>query len=241
MILTTSPAAGVALITIDRPERRNALDMEHCVALHEAISQSARDFRVVVLTGAGSAFCAGADLQGAYTTEFRSVLRSLIVLIGDVGVPVVTAVNGPALGAGTQLVVAGDLCVATPGARFGIPAGKLGLATDHWTARRIVHLVGGAAARLVLLAAEELDADAALRIGLAHRAGSLDDALDWAGRIAQLAPLTLAAHKIALQRPVVAADDPEVTAAVAAAWGSEDFAEGLAAFRERRPPRFEGR
>lgn len=240
MILTTSPAAGVAIVTIDRPERRNALDIEHCRALHQAISEAAGQFRVVVLTGSGSAFCAGADLQEAYTTEFRSALRRLLGLMGEIAVPVVSAVNGPALGAGTQLVIFGDLCVAGPGARFGIPAAKLGLATDHWTARRLVHLVGGAAARLVLLTGEELDAEAALACGLAHRAGSLDEAVAWAGRIARLAPLTLAAHKRAL-RPAPPPDDPAVIEAVQEAWGSEDFVEGLAAFRERRAPRFEGR
>lgn len=229
------------MVTIDRPERRNALDIEHCRALHEAISEAARGFRVVVLTGAGSAFCAGADLGEAYTTEFRSTLRGLLQLMGDVSVPIVSAVNGPALGAGTQLAIAGDLCVVGPGARFGIPAGKLGLAIDHWTVRRVVHLLGGSVARLLLLAGEELDADAALACGLAHRAGSPAEAADWAERIARLAPLTLAAHKLAIERPAPSADYPEVIAAVKAAWGSEDFVEGLAAFRERRAPRFEGR
>jgi len=94
----------------------------------------------------------------------------------------------------------------------------------------------------VLLAGEEVDAEEALLRGLAERAGDLDEALRWAGGIAELAPLTLRAHKLALTRAGgEEPDDSDVVAAVRAAWESADFAEGLAAFGERRPPRFEGR
>ncbi len=233
---------AVALVTIDRHQRRNALDTEHCLALHQAVTSTAAEARVVVITGAGSAFSAGADLSDAYTAEFRVALRALLELLGEVTVPVIAAVNGPALGAGTQLAIAADLRIVAPAARFGVPAARLGLAVDHWTVRRLVHLVGGATARLVLLAGEELDAEGALQRGLAERAGDLDEALDWAGRIAALAPLTLRAHKFALERlGQDEADDPDVVDAVRRAWESDDFAEGLTAFGERRPPRFEGR
>ena len=241
-MISASTSGGVALATIDRHERRNALDTEHCLALHEAVTQAAAEARVVVITGAGSAFCAGADLSESYTPEFRRALRALLELLGDVPVPVIAAVNGPALGAGTQLAIAADLRIVAPAARFGVPAGRLGLAVDHWTVRRLVHLVGGGTAGLVLLAGEEVDAEEALQRGLAERAGDLDEALRWAGGIAELAPLTLAAHKLALERAGgEGTDDPGVVAAVRGAWESDDFAEGLAAFQERRPPRFEGR
>ena len=241
-MIATSMSGAVALLTIDRHERRNALDTEHCLALHEAVTKAADEARVVVITGAGSAFCAGADLSDAYTPGFRLALRALLELLGDVPVPVIAAVNGPALGAGTQLAIAADLRIVAPAARFGIPAGRLGLAVDHWTVRRLVHLVGGGTARLVLLAGEEVDAEEALLRGLAERAGDLDEALRWAGGIAELAPLTLRAHKLALTRAGgEEPDDSDVVAAVRAAWESADFAEGLAAFGERRPPRFEGR
>jgi len=241
MIATTTSGA-VALVTIDRHERRNALDTEHCLALQAAVTGAAAAARVVVITGAGSAFSAGADLSDAYRSEFRDALRALLELLGDVPVPVIAAVNGPALGAGTQLAIAADLRIVAPAARFGVPAGRLGLALDHWTVRRLALLAGGATARLVLLAGEEVDAEAALRRGLAERAGDLQEALLWAGGIAELAPLTLAAHKLALERAGgEEADHAEVVAAVRAAWESDDFAEGLAAFGEHRPPRFEGR
>jgi enoyl-CoA hydratase len=240
MIHTTVDGA-VGLVTIDRTERRNALDVEHCRALHDAVTGLAGHTRVMVVTGEGSAFCAGADLAEAHTPEFRTSLRELLELLGQVPVPVIAAVNGPALGAGTQLAIAADLRVAAPGARFGVPAAKLGLAVDHWTVRRLVHLVGGATARHVLLTVDEIGAEAALASGLAQRAGDLDGALAWAAEIAELAPLTLRAHKLALERVGEPADDPEVAAAVRAAWRSQDCAEGVASFQERRRPRFEGR
>jgi enoyl-CoA hydratase len=131
--------------------------------------------------------------------------------------------------------------VATPGARFGIPAAKLGLMVDHWTVRRVVRMVGEGPARAMLLAAEEIDGESALRLGLVQRSGGLDAAMAWAADIALLAPLTIAGHKLALNRvaPEPAAD-PDVDAAVRRAWGSADVAEGMAAFRERRRPDFKG-
>ncbi|HEX3606265.1 MAG TPA: enoyl-CoA hydratase [Candidatus Dormibacteraeota bacterium] len=233
----------VALLTIDRPERRNALDTEHCRLLLEAVTGVAgAGARVVVITGEGPAFCAGADLRGLYSEDFRLSLRALLDGIPALAQPVIAAVNGPALGAGTELASAADLRVVAAGARFGIPAARLGLAIHERTVRRLVRLMGESTARSVLLAAEEIDAEAAHRLGYAHRRGGLDEALAWASQIAALAPLSIRAHKRALER--VAGDptgeDPELAALIRAAWESEDFSEGVAAFRERRLPRFRG-
>jgi enoyl-CoA hydratase len=233
----------VALVTIDRPERRNALDIDHCRQLHTAIDDAAAgEARAVVVTGAGSAFCAGADLGGVYGSEFREALYGMLGAITAVGAPVIAAVNGPAIGAGTQLAIAADLRVAAPTARFGVPTAKLGLAVDGWTVRRLGLLAGGGPARALLLGCDEIGADDARRFGLVDRLGALDDALAWAEAISHLAPLTLAYSKLALDRlfegvPV----DPEVTTAFEACWASEDFAEGQAASREKRPPSFRGR
>ena len=151
------------------------------------------------------------------------------------------AVQGAALGAGTQLAVACDLRMASPDARFGIPAAKLGLMVDHWTVQRLSRVAGYSAAQAMLLAAEEIDGTAAVRLGLAQRAGSLADALAWAGQVAELAPLTIAGHKLALHRLEGPPDDPDVDAALQKAWASQDLVEGMAAFKERRLPRFEGK
>ncbi|HEX6492262.1 MAG TPA: enoyl-CoA hydratase [Candidatus Dormibacteraeota bacterium] len=233
----------VALVTIDRPERRNALDTEHCRLLHEAVQDAGGDgARVVVIAGAGRAFSAGADLQGVYSEEFRVALRALLDGLPLLPQPVIAAIDGPALGAGTELACAADLRVVGPGARFGIPAARLGLAIHERSVRRLVRLLGESLTRSILLAAAQVDAETALRTGFAHRAGGLDDALAWAAELAALAPLSIAAHKLALERIATgdAGDDPQIAAAVRAAWESEDFREGMAAFRERREPGFQG-
>lgn len=231
---------GVALITIDRPERRNAVDHDHLEQLHAALGGTG-DARVVVLTGAGGHFCAGADLTGVEDRSFTTALRRVLDALRDDSRPSIAAVDGAALGAGTQLAVACDLRVATPAARFGIPAAKLGLVVDHWTVQRLALLAGHGPARAMLLAAEVLNGDEARALGLAQRTGDLDAALSWADEIAALAPLTIAGHKLALNRLEQALADPDVEAAAARAWASEDLQEGLAAFRERRLPRFHGR
>jgi enoyl-CoA hydratase len=232
----------VALITIDRPERRNALDHEALEQLLAAL-RSVDDARVVVLTGAGGHFCSGADLSGVEDEAFTDLLRQVLAALRDDPRPTVAAVDGTALGAGTQLAVACDLRVATPSARFGIPAAKLGLIVDHWTIERLALLAGAGPARAMLLAAETYGGEDAERLGFVQRIGDLDDALGWADEIAALAPLTIAGHKLALNRfemPVGRGEDPDVHEATERAWASQDLQEGIAAFRERRRPIFRG-
>ena len=229
----------VALLTIDRPERRNAVDHDTLTAIATGITDAVDDrARAIVLTGAGGHFCAGADLTGLEDSGFATVLRGVLELLTSVPVATIAAVDGAALGAGTQLASFCDLRVATPGARFGIPAAKLGLMVDANTVERVVALAGAGPARAMLLAAETLDGEEAHRLGMVQRLGGLDVALTWAAEIVRLAPLTIAGHKVTLER---SADDPAVADAFAAAWSSADLHEGRAAFHERRPPRFEGR
>ena len=165
------------------------------------------------------------------------------VLFGFVGLPIacVAAVDGAALGAGMQLAAACDLRIATPDSRFGIPAAKLGLAVDHWTVERLAREAGWSVARNMLLTASIYDAAGLVGPGFVHRLGGLDDALAWADEIAELAPLTVAAHKIALERSAPPPEPDELVAAARErAWESEDQREGREAFFERRPPRFTG-
>ena len=233
----------IALITIDRPERRNALDHEALEQLLDAHTRSS-DARVLVLAGAGGHFCAGADLSGVEDGSFTDLLRALLTALRDDARPLIAAVDGAALGAGTQLAVACDLRVATTGARFGIPAAKLGLMVDHWTVQRLSLLAGAGPTRAMLLGAEIYGGEDALRLGFVQRVGSLEDAVGWADEIAALAPLTLAGLKLALNRlemPVGPGADTDVHAAWDRAWRSEDLQEGIAAFRSRRRPLFRGR
>ena len=237
---------AVAVLTVDRPEKRNALDLDHCVALHEALDVVVTaGARAVVVTGSGTAFCSGADLGGVYGSTFRDALYGMLYRFCTVPVPVIAAVNGPAIGAGTQLAIACDLRVCDTSARFGVPTAKLGLAVDPWTIRRLALLAGGGAARRMLLGCDEIELDDAERAGLVDRRGTLVDAIGWASTVAGLAPLTLAYNKLALDRlgepgprPL---DDPELVTAFESCWASEDFVEGQAASREKRPPRFRGR
>jgi enoyl-CoA hydratase len=233
----------VALLTIDRVERRNALDHEALEQLLDAHAGTT-EARVLVLTGAGGHFCAGADLTGVEDTGFTDLLREVLATLRDDPRPVIAAVDGAALGAGTQLAVACDVRVATPAARFGVPAARLGLMVDHWTIQRLSLLAGAGPTRAMLLGAETYGGEDAERLGFVQRIGDLEGALGWADEIAALAPLTLAASKLALNRlemPVGPGDDPDVHEAWTRAWASEDLQEGMAAFRERRRPVFHGR
>jgi enoyl-CoA hydratase len=234
---------AVALVTIDRQARRNAVDREALAELESAIADatSNAETRVFVLTGAGGHFCAGADLTGLEDESFAATLRGVLNGLHDAPFPTIAAVDGAALGAGTQLAIACDLRVATPAARFGIPAAKLGLMVDHWTVQRLALFAGHGAARAMLLAADVMSGDDAVRLGLAQRSGDLDAAMAWAQEIAALAPLTIQGHKIALN--ALEADlgaDPAVGDAFKRAWASADLQEGLAAFHERRSPAFRG-
>ncbi len=233
----------VAVLTIDRAERRNAVDHEALGQLLEALAATSAA-RVVVLTGAGGHFCAGADLTGVEDEGFTDLLRQVLAALRDDPRPFIAAVDGAALGAGTQLAIACDLRVGTPGARFGIPAARLGLMVDHWTVERLSLLAGAGPTRAMLLGAETYSGEDAERLGFVQRVGDLDAALGWADEIAALAPLTLAGLKLALNRlemPVGRGDDPDVLDAWSRAWTSEDLQEGMAAFRERRRPVFHGR
>jgi enoyl-CoA hydratase len=234
---------GVGVVELDRPERRNAVDAEHCDALREAVEKAvAADARALVITGSGTSFCSGADLGTVYGDDFRTALYAALTSIVDAPVPVIAAVNGPAVGAGTQLAIACDLRVAAEGAVFAVPTARIGLAVDPWTVRRLAAVAGGGTARALLLGCDTLTAEQAHARGLVDRLGDLDAALRWAEEIAAFAPLTLAYSKRAVNG-CAGSDVPEadLTDAYDVVWQSEDAAEGHRARAAKRPPRFLGR
>ncbi len=235
----------VVVLELQREKRRNALNLDLCQAIHaavdSAIGEGAVDggARAIVVTGQGSVFCSGADLGGVYGPEFIEALYGMLRRLTRVPVPIIAAVNGPAIGAGTQLAIACDLRVADSTARFAVPTAKNGMAVDAWTIRTLAQLAGTGPARRLMLAAESLDRDSALATGLADRAGTLDDAVAWAKEIATLAPLTLAHNKLVLNGSPD--DEAAIQASFQHVWESEDVREAATARDEKRPPVFKGR
>jgi enoyl-CoA hydratase len=240
-VLDTRRDGSVSVLELRRPERRNALDLELCRALTaSATAEVAAGARVLVVTGEGTSFCSGADLTGVYGDEFLQALYGM--LHGPAGltslpVPVLAAVNGPAIGAGTQLALACDLRVADETARFAVPTPRNGMAVDAWTIRRLADVAGGGVARRLMIAAETVDRVEALACGLADRAGTLQDAVAWAHEIAALAPLSLAHNKAVLN----GAGDEAAQRSFDACWASDDVREAATARTEKRPPVFVGR
>jgi enoyl-CoA hydratase len=245
------PDGQVRLVTLDRAERRNALDHASLDALLAAVGEAVERHadghrtRVLVLAGAAGHFCSGADLTTVEDGEFVDLLHTLLAALRDTPFPTIAGIEGAALGAGTQLAVACDLRTATGDAMFGIPAAKLGLMVDEWTIARLAAFAGQGPARAMLLAAHTYTGEEAFGFGLVQRRGGSDVALSWAEGIAQLAPLTIEGHKIGINRTegLPAGGVPQASPyadAFATAWASADLQEGLASFHERRRATFGG-
>jgi enoyl-CoA hydratase len=244
MLHVSGPRPHVVLLTIDRQHKRNAVDRETLTAIGEAVDEAVSNgARVVVLTGAGGHFSAGADLGGVEDHSFLDALRRALLALAEAPLVTIAAIDGFALGAGTQMASFCDVRVATESAVFGIPAAKLGIAVDQATVARVSELCGGAAARSMLLTSLTMDAKRAYELGFVQRLGGLELALEWSAEIAALAPLTIQAHKAALsavRRTTDGAVDAVATAGFERAWQSNDLVEGRAAFAEKRKPEFRG-
>ena len=234
---------AVTTIELQRPQRRNALNTELVDALRDAVEKAAADdVRAIVLTGAGTVFCAGADLSGdVFAADFPDKAIALNFAIDAAPMPVIAAINGPVIGAGVQLAMVCDLRVVAPEAYFQFPIARYGLALDNWSIRRLSSLVGYGRARAMLLAADKLDAQTALQTGMANRIGTLADAQAWAAEIAGLAPLSLRHSKRVLN------DDGAYEEQAGAhkelfdqAWASQDVIEAQVARVQKRLPKFGG-
>lgn len=249
-VLLVERSGAVSTVTLNRPERRNAIDGALRTAIRETFAELDADdaIRVVILTGAGTAFCAGIDLADGAAAPDPARSRPVAEPLWRFTKPVVAAMNGPAVGGGLELALACDIRIAAERARFGLPEVRIGSLPGSGGTQRLPRIVGPGRAAAMILTGELIDAAAALASGLVTAVHPDDElaaaAADLAGRIAANAPLSLVAAKAALR----AAEDlgleagrvveRDLWARLAA---TEDRAEGRAAFRERRPPRFTGR
>jgi enoyl-CoA hydratase len=252
-----SEARGqVALLTLARPQALNALDRETLTALRARCGEIATrsDLRAVVVTGEGRAFAAGADIaqmraQDPVEAEaFSRLGHAAFAALEALPQPTIAAVNGYALGGGCELACACDWIYASTKARFGQPEVNLGLIPGFGGTSRLLRRVGAAWAKELVLTGEPIDADTALRIGLVNRLFAPEDlvakAVEVGAAIASKGPLAVAQAKRLLQE----GQDADVRTAHAleqAAFGwiaaSRDRGEGIAAFLEKREPKFEGR
>jgi len=257
MSIDVSVQDNIAIITINRPERMNAMDAEHYEGLSRAWMRVRDDpeIRVAIVTGAGDrAFTAGADLKSFVTkpvdlAEMWLTQKDQLLNRGlEVWKPVIAAVNGVCLGGGTTLLFATDLRIAVPNATFNLAEVKRGLVPGNGGTQRVLGQLPYAIAMEFLLTADTIDAATALRWGLVNRVvppGELmETALGYARRIAANAPLAVqAAKELAIRsRDVDLATGlrmEQVTNRLL--WSSEDVKEGTLAFAEKRAPRFEGR
>ena len=251
--LPTDGHAGVAVITLNRPDKLNALNAELLRELHTAITTCQHDpnVRVVVITGSGpKAFAAGADIAELHAND--AVGGKLFAERGQaverLGKPVIAAVNGFALGGGCELAMACHMRFAADSARFGQPEINLGIIPGYGGTQRLPRLVGLAKAYELILAGDMIDAAEALRIGLVNRVYAAADLLDQTRAFAQMlaakAPLALYACLEATQASadVSGLEGLYIEASIfGRTCGSEDFKEGTQAFLEKRTPSFHGR
>lgn len=246
----------IALLTLNKPAKRNALSAELLGELSQAFARLASDddLRALILTGAGDAFCAGTDiselddLTEAEAIEVSTRGQKLCDQIDSFPVPVIAAVNGIAAGGGCELALACHLRVASTNARFSLPETRLGLLPAYGGTQRLSRDIAVARALEMMLAGSELDATSALQLGLLNRVVEPDelmiDARALANEIAALAPLAIRACLKAVTEGLKLPFEEGLALEqqlFASLFATEDAKEGTRAFLEKRKPVFKGR
>jgi enoyl-CoA hydratase/carnithine racemase len=251
------PADHVARLTIDNPEKRNALDHEILDAFAATLPEL--DARCLLVTATGPVFSAGYDIGNLPRDEFADRAEALVAhpfheaieALDAYPFPSVAALNGHAIGGGLELALSCDLRVASEEAKLGMPPARLGLVYSHTGLRKFVDAIGVPRTKELFFTARNVGAGTALQWGLVNevvaREALAERAVAYAAAIAAHAPLSLAGNKRAL-RELLAAEgelDPAVERELVelreACFHSEDFFEGVRAFAEKRPPRWRGR
>lgn len=250
----TTDHEHVALVRIDRPEKRNALDQATRAAMLEALHQAGADgARAVVLTGSGKTFAAGADLdemRQRSVREQRAYLSPprMYETIEALGTPVIAAINGHALGAGLELALACDVRLAASTAKLGSPEVRLGIIPGGGGTQRLTRLIGRGQAMRLILTGDTIEAPEAFELGLIEQVTEPDEieaqAIELAGRMARWSPIALAQAKRAVRQAWNTHLSEGLTDEIEAfcqAFTSEDAREGISAFLEKRDPEFEGK
>jgi enoyl-CoA hydratase len=245
----------VAILTVNRPKSLNALNAKTLREMTGAVREIADQSRALILTGAGDkAFVAGADIaEMAPMTpwsarEFSELGHVLTALLEDIPCATIAAVNGYALGGGLELAVACDMIYASENAKLGLPEVTLGVTPGFGGTQRLVRLVGKLRAKEIIFTGEMVDAQTAARIGLVNSVVPQQELLDHckkvAEKIAQRGPLAIGRAKRLVERgydmPLRAANRQEAET-FALLFDTQDRAEGMKAFLEKRPARFVGR
>jgi enoyl-CoA hydratase len=250
---------GIALVTFNQPEKHNALSLAIRTALPPTLRRLQEDpgVRVVILTGAGDkAFVSGADISefGDLRTspearaEFDRVGAESAAAWLGLEKPIIAMIRGYCIGGGLLTAMQADIRIAAEGSQFGIPAARLGLGYGYGGVESLVALVGAGWAAEILFSARRLTAEEALRIGLVNRVVPVDElrptTMELAGMIAENAPLTVAACKVAITQsrlPPERRQMAHLADMIEACFRSQDYREGQLAFAEKRTPRFTGR
>lgn len=245
---------GVAVVSIDAPHKLNAMGPGFWPELRDALARLENDgaTRAVIISGAGEkAFSAGGDIAGfAELTDahakraFQQDCMRTFAAVEESPLPVIAAVNGYAMGGGCELALACDIVLAADTAVFGMPETAVGL-VPGFGVLRAPSVIGRHWTKLMMFAGERVDASTALQIGLVQKvvpaAELMGCAHKLAERIAAAAPLAVATGKALVNRGVDRGEFDHSTAALTMLHATADAAEGIRAFAEKRPPRFEGR
>jgi len=244
----TSAEGRVLIITLNRPEVKNAIDSAMSLGVLDALRRldEDADLRVGILTGAGGAFCAGLDLKAFATAGLPEKIDT--VFRHGSAKPLLAAIEGPAVGGGLEMALLADLLVASTDAVLGSPEVKFGLFPGGGALLRLPHHLPQSIVTELVLTGSPISADVAFRHGMIARlcepGQTLDAALELAQAIAANAPLGVdAAKRIMREVPGRSEDDlwPEQRALVEQVFTSQDAAEGARSFAEKRPPRWSGR